>query len=206
MILEAVVSTLDLAGKTNLAPMGVSWEKERLIVRPYRDSVTFRNLTLLPQGVVNFTDNVLVFARCAVSEAEFPTFPAGRVRGAVLDDTCHWKEFEVEVAETAPERTRFACRIVGEGRVRDFAGLNRAKHAVIEAAIAASRIPWLGAAEVARQVEALAPLVQKTAGPQEQEAFEFLLGFVRAAQSGGVGPRSGAAGSAGRGTGSRGDR
>lgn len=189
-----IVSTLDASGRVNLAPMGIAWEEGRLLVRPYRDSATFRNLTLSGQGVANFTDNVLVFARCAVGEEPFPTFPAKRVRGAVLADTCHWREFEVETADRSQERARLVCRVVHEGRVRDFVGLNRAKHAVIEAAVAASRIPWLGAAEVARQVEALAPLVQKTSGPQEREAYEFLLEHVRAALRGAAsGGREGAA-------------
>lgn len=184
MICEVIVSTLDPTGKVNLAPMGIGWEGERLLIRPYRDSATFRNLTLNPQGVVNFTDNVLVFARCAVGEALFPTTPAQRVRGAILSDTCHWREFEVESADRAEDRVRFLCRVVHEGRVRDFVGLNRAKHAVVEAAVAASRVPWLGAAEVMRQVEALAPLVTKTGGPQEREAYEFLLGYARRALEG----------------------
>jgi hypothetical protein len=180
VILEVIVSTLDAAGGVNLAPMGVSWEGQRLLVRPYRDSATFRNLTLDGRAVANFTDNVLVFARCAVSEGTFETFPAVKIRGAVLADTCHWRELEVETAAREGERASFACRVVHSGRARDFSGLNRAKHAVIEAAIAASRIPWLGGREVARQIDALAPLVAKTAGPQEREAFEFLSGYVRA--------------------------
>ena len=187
MILEVVVSTLDAAGRVNLAPMGVAWEGEKLLLRPYRDSATFRNLTLNGQAVANFTDNVLVFARCAVGEAAFPTFPASQVRGAVLADTCHWRELVVEAAERAQERARFACRVVHEGRVRDFAGLNRAKHAVIEAAVAASRIPWLGAAEVVRQIEALASLVDKTGGPEEREGYAFLLETARAALGSGSG-------------------
>ncbi|MCZ6779627.1 MAG: DUF447 domain-containing protein [Acidobacteriota bacterium] len=192
MILEVIVSTLNEKGEVNLAPMGISWEDERLLMRPYRDSATFRNLTLNGQGVVNFTDSVLVFAHCAVGEKPFSTFPARSVRGAVLSDTCHWREFEVETAERGGDRARFLCRCVGEGRVRDFVGLNRAKHAVIEAAIAASRIPWLGAEEVGRQVENLTPLIDKTAGPQEREAFAFLTEYVRKHLSGKTG--SGAAG------------
>jgi hypothetical protein len=180
LILEAIVSTVDASGRVNLAPMGVGWEGEKLRIRPYRDSATFRNLTLNGRGVVNFTDNVLVFARCAVAEETFDTFPAVKVGGAILADTCHWREFEVETAEREGERASFLCRVVHSGRVRDFAGLNRAKHAVIEAAIAASRIPWLGAEEVARQVEALAPLVAKTAGPEERQAYDFLSRYVRA--------------------------
>jgi hypothetical protein len=197
LILEAIVSTLDASGRVNLAPMGVSWEGQRLRIRPYRDSATFRNLTLIGQGVVNFTDNVLVFAHCAVSEGAFETFRAVKVRGVVLSDTCHWREVEVETAEREGERASFLCRVVHSGRVRDFAGFNRAKHAVIEAAIAASRIPWLGAPEVARQVEALAPLVSKTAGPEERQAYDFLSRYVRAhlAAGSGAAPGSGAPGS-----------
>jgi hypothetical protein len=67
---------------------------------------------------------------------------------------------------------------VYRGRFRDFFGFNRAKHAVVEAAILATRIALLPAEEIAQEFRKLAVLVQKTGGAQEHEAFRFLSEYV----------------------------
>ena len=67
---------------------------------------------------------------------------------------------------------------VHRGRFRDFFGFNRAKHAVVEAAILATRTALLPAEEIALEFRRLAVLVQKTGGPQEREAFQFLSEYV----------------------------
>ena len=68
--------------------------------------------------------------------------------------------------------------VVDHGRLRDFFGFNRAKHAVIEAAILATRIQWLDAAHIRSEFERLAVLVEKTGGRQEHSAFAFLQQFM----------------------------
>ena len=70
------------------------------------------------------------------------------------------------------------CNVVRSGRQRDFFGLSRAKHAVVEAAILASRVAFLPAAEVLSQFEALQVLVDKTGGKSEERAFAMLRDFV----------------------------
>jgi hypothetical protein len=71
--------------------------------------------------------------------------------------------------------------VVHSGRFRDFFGFNRAKHAVVEAAILASRIHILPASEISAEFRRLGVLVDKTGGPQEHEAFKFLLQYVECA-------------------------
>ena len=66
------------------------------------------------------------------------------------------------------------CDVVDQGRLRDFFGFNRGKHAVVEAAILATRTEFLPADEILSQFERLRVLVEKTGGPAEQRAFEFL--------------------------------
>lgn len=174
MILETIVSTVDSAGRPNFAPMGIVVEEERVLLRPFRDARTWKNLQEVGEGVVNFTDDVLVFARCAAGEHVPPHRPAEKVRGFILEDVCHWKEFRVESADLREERGRFWARVVAGGRGRDFAGLNRGKHAVIEATIAATRVHLLGRERVREELGRLRPLVEKTGGPQEREAFAYL--------------------------------
>lgn len=179
MILETIVSTLDAAGRPNFAPMGITIEGERTILRPFRESRTWRNLQEVGEGVVNVTDDVLLFARCALGSPVPPHRPAAKVRGLVLADVCHWREFVVEERDLSEERARFLGRIVAQGRQRDFAGFNRGKHAVIEATILATRLHLLGREAVASEIDRLRPLVDKTGGPQEREAFALVSDHVR---------------------------
>jgi hypothetical protein len=59
-------------------------------------------------------------------------------------------------------------------RGRDWFGFHRARHAVLEAAILATRFHLLPADEIAREFARLKVIVDKTAGPAELEAFALL--------------------------------
>jgi hypothetical protein len=61
---------------------------------------------------------------------------------------------------------------------RPFAGLCRAKHAVVEASILASRARRLPKDEVLRGLDRLGPLVDKTGGPVEHEAMAYIRAYV----------------------------
>ena len=190
MIVETVVTTLDEDGQVNFAAMGVVWGEERLVIRPYVATRTFRNLVRTREAVVNVTDDVLVFAKSALARERFPSRPAAHVRGAVLADACHWREVTVERV-SAPEpppagggRADVATRVVAGGVGRPFAGLCRAKHAVVEASILASRARRLPRDEVLQGLARLDPLVDKTGGPAEREAMAYIRDHVRRLASG----------------------
>jgi len=182
MILEGIVTSQDAAGELNVAPMGpiVDESMSTLLLRPYQTSRTYRNLKEHPQGVLHVTDDVLLLAKAAIGQLdETPeTIPAELVRGAVLKSACRWYEFQVEELDDSEERTRIVCRVVHAGRLRDFFGFNRAKHAVLEAAILATRVHILPPQELRDQFAALKTPVEKTAGPDEQTAFDLLSNFV----------------------------
>jgi hypothetical protein len=63
---------------------------------------------------------------------------------------------------------------VRSGRIRDFFGFNRGKHAVIEAAILATRVAILPRSEIDEQWTRLRSWVDKTGGPNERAAMDFL--------------------------------
>jgi hypothetical protein len=60
-----------------------------------------------------------------------------------------------------------------------FEGFNRAKAAVIEAAILASRLDFLPREKIEREIEYLRIAVEKTAGAAEQEAWGWLMDKIR---------------------------
>jgi uncharacterized protein len=188
MILEGVVTTVAAGGAVNVAPMGPlvdppspGRDLERFVLRPFRTAQTYANLKAHGEGVLHVTDDVLLLARAAVGRLDTlpPLVPADRVRGWVLRDACRYYEFRVTACDDRAERARFDAEVVHAGRQRDFFGFNRAKHAVVEAAILATRTALLPPEEVAAEYRKLAVLVEKTGGPQEREAFALLRDYVQ---------------------------
>lgn len=202
MILEGLVTTLDERGVLNVAPMGPEVEEgsPRFVLRPFATSTTYRNLAATGQGVLHVTDDVLMLARAAIGRLEvasLATRPAAVVRGAILSGACRYREFRVIGLDDRRERVVIEAETVAEGRLRDFFGLNRAKHAVVEAAILATRTAWLPTAGILEDYARLAVLVEKTGGPAERAAFALLEAYVRAAAAdppGGDGDRGGGRG------------
>jgi uncharacterized protein len=183
MILEGIVTTHDASGAVNVAPMGpiVDDSMSTLRLRPFQTSQTYRNLKVVPSGVFHVVDDVLLLARAAVGllPTTPPTFPAEKVSGVVLAQACRWYEFLVDELDDSRDRVEIMARVVHTGRLRDFFGFNRAKHAVLEAAILATRIHLLPRDEILAEFARLKTPVDKTAGPQEFEAFALLEQFVR---------------------------
>ncbi len=183
MILEGIVTTVDAAGAVNIAPMGphVDASMERLVLRPYRTSRTYANLKIHPEGVFHVSDDVLLLAEAAVGQPKPALMPAEHVKGFILRDVCRYYEFRVRSLDDRQERTTIEVDVVHRGRLRDFFGFNRAKHAVVEAAILATRIDFLPLAEILAEYRKLAVLVDKTGGAQEHQAFAFLHEHVEQA-------------------------
>jgi uncharacterized protein len=189
MILEGVVTTLAPDGSVNIAPMGPrvepgDWSSFEL--RPYRTSRTHANLTALPEGVLHVTDDVLLLARAAVGDVAPPPElkPASEVRGYILANACRAYEFRAGPFDPDEERPRLRAEVVRVHRLRDFFGLNRAMHAVVEAAILATRTAFLPLGEIEAEFRRLAVLVEKTGGPAEREAFAFLTAHLEREKAG----------------------
>ena len=180
MILETIVTTVDSQGVINFAPMGVEWGEETIVLKPFLETTTFRNVSESRTAVVNLTDDAMLFAQGAISSPQFPSRPAVVVRGAVLEAACSWRELEVLAIDATPPRSRIDTRVVHRGVYREFLGFNRARHAVLEAAILATRTHLLPAQQIHEEFARLQIVVDKTAGPREREAMQLLTQYVQA--------------------------
>jgi hypothetical protein len=190
VIIEVIVTTRALDGTINVAPMGVEWPEAprgdvsgpptHLTLKPFLDTTTFRNLQATNVAVVNLTDDVRVFARAAIGNPAEPTVPAVRVAGVVLTEACSWHEVEVATVDATPPRSRIETRVVHQGARREFLGFNRARHAVLEAAILATRLHLISHDEIRADLGRLQVLVDKTAGAREREAWTLLTDYIAA--------------------------
>lgn len=183
MIVEAIVTTVDAGGKVNCAPMGVEWDPaaspDAIVLKPFLETATYRNVTATGAAVINITDDVRVFAEAAIANPQPPTVDATVVTGVVLADCCSWREVTVTGVDSTPPRSRIDTRVVHRGVTRDFVGFNRAAAAVLETAIYATRLHLLERGFVESELSRLQVIVDKTAGPREHEAMQRLTGFIR---------------------------
>jgi hypothetical protein len=181
VIIETIVTTIGGDAAVNCAPMGVEWNDDAIVLKPFLETATYRNVVATGTAVVNITDDVRLFARAVISNPPHPTVPATVVRGVVLADGCSWRELEVRSIDHTPPRSRIETVVVHRGIRREFIGFNRAQHAVVEAAIYASRLHILPRAFVESELTRLQVIVDKTAGPNEIEAMTLLTDFIRSA-------------------------
>jgi uncharacterized protein len=179
VIVETIVTTVDEIGAINFAPMGVEWGDDTLVLKPFLETTTFHNLRGSRAAVVNLTDDVMLFAQGAIASPQFPWRPAAVVRGAVLEAACSWREIEVATIDDTPPRSRIEGRVVHTGFTREFLGFNRARHAVLEAAILATRTHLIPVEQIREEYTRLQVIVDKTAGPREREAMAFLTDYVQ---------------------------
>lgn len=182
LLLEGIVTSLNADGTPHVAPMGpiVNADFSRLRLRPFRSSTTYQNLKRSGQGVLHVTDDVELIARAAVGAlTDLPVLNSAKsVAGVVLADACRWYEFRVASLDDSSERTEILADVVESGCGREFFGFNRAKHAVIEAAILATRTRFLDAVFIQSELDRLATIVEKTGGHAERRAFAFLQDYV----------------------------
>ena len=73
VIVETIVTTVAADGAVNCAPMGVEWGDETIVLKPFLETATYRNVVATRAAVVNLTDDVRVFARAAISNPQYPT-------------------------------------------------------------------------------------------------------------------------------------
>ena len=181
-LIETVVTTTGGDGMVNCAAMGVRWGEEELVFWPFDTTRTLRNLRVHGEAVVHLTDDVLLFVQAALGHPRPAVRPASVVAGSVIEEANSWREVVVtEITPSADElpRSMVRARVVAAGTgARQPLGLCRARHAAVEASILASRLQWLGSSRVLAELEPLQELVDKTAGPRERAAMDYVRRYV----------------------------
>ena len=174
MIRETIVTTIDRDGRAHLAPLGIIADGEQWILAPFRPSKTLDNLRGTPFAVANLTDDVRIFAGCLTGRRDWPTVaceetPVPRLAACL-------SHISLRVARITEDelRPRFHCDVLRFIAHAPFTGFNRAQAAVVEAAILTSRLHLLPREKIEREIAGLQIAVDKTAGPNEKIAWDWL--------------------------------
>jgi hypothetical protein len=193
-LIETVVTTTGRDGEVNCAAMGVRFGERELVFWPFDSTRTLKNLRLRGEAVVHLTDDVLLFVQSALGHPHPAMRAADVVHGSVIAEANAWREVvvtEIAPSEDALPRSRVRAEIVATGTgtgtgggtgsgsgMGQPPGLCRARHAAVEASIFASRLTWLGPERVCAELDRLQELVDKTAGPRERAAMEYVRRYV----------------------------
>jgi hypothetical protein len=174
VILETIVTTRDQAGRDHIAPMGVRREDGFIVLSPFRPSATLEHVLREKCAVVNYVDDVRIFAGCLTGRYDWPTLPVGQLSCRRLAAALAHSEVRLERMHDDATRPRLICSEVAHATHGAFAGFNRAQSAVIEAAILVSRLNMLPQEKIDAEMAYLRIAVEKTAGARELEAWGWL--------------------------------
>jgi hypothetical protein len=174
-IVETIVTTFNAKGETYIAPLGLIDDGEYWVIAPFRPSTTLENLRTNPFAAASHTDDVRVFAGGVTGRKIWPLLPTRTIKGERLADcVSHW-ELKVEKVVEDEKRPRFLCSIADEEMHKAWEGFNRAQSAVLELAVLTTRLHMLPAEKIESELKYLEIAISKTAGPREEEAWEWLM-------------------------------
>ena len=176
-IFETVITTCSLLGAVHIAPMGVRYEGEDVVLKPFRPSQTLDNLVATRTAVLNVITDVRVFAGCVTGRRSWTTLPVPAANGvSAVRLACAHTHVLLHVGEIREDAQRPTLRLLRVHEVQHTAypGFNRAQAAVIEGAVLASRLHLLPRDKVESEMAYLQIAIDKTAGPPEREAWGWL--------------------------------
>jgi hypothetical protein len=178
-IFETVVTTVSPQGVPHVAPMGVRYRDESVVLMPFKPSTTLSNIVATGHAVLNLVTDTRVFAGCVTGRRDWPTLPAEVVPGVRLATALAHVELRLAAHDDDAQRPVLRLARVHEASHGRFIGLNRAQAAVVEGAVLVSRLHMLPREKISSEMAYLQIAIDKTAGPGEHEAWRWLQEAVR---------------------------
>ena len=170
-IYETVITTVAPDGRVHVAPMGVRYAGELVVLMPFKPSTTLDNVLAGGHAVLNVVTDTRVFAGCVTGRRAWPTVAAECIAGQRL--ACALNHVELELVEHRDDAQRPVLRLarVHAATHAPFIGLNRAQAAVVEGAVLVSRLHMLPVDKIETEMKYLQIAIDKTAAAPEHEAW-----------------------------------
>ena len=132
MIREVILTSQSSQGHVHLAPMGIHIEGDERLLMPFRPSTTLDNVLATGTAVMNYCDDVRLFAGCLTGRRDWPLLAADKIIGWRLAGALSHAELELVRHEDDPVRPKLYCRVIHEVNHAPFQGFNRAQFAVLQ--------------------------------------------------------------------------
>ncbi len=178
MIRETIITTQNQDGEVHIAPMGVHVLENEFLIMPFQPSTTLDNILTNGHAVINYTDDVRVFAGCLTGRRDWPLTQTEKISAKRLDCALAHAELKLVRNEPDDQRPKLYCKILHQAIHAPFLGFNRAQYSVLEAAILVSRLKLLPWEKIQAELDYLTVGLDKTAGPKEREAWTWLMQAV----------------------------
>ncbi len=178
MIFETLVTTRSAEGAVHLAPMGVRYEGDEVVLMPFKPSRTLDNVLETGCAVLNLSTDVRIFAGCVTARRDWPSRPLEGFAGHRLETALAHVELTLRRHDDDPVRPVLRMARGREVVHAAFPGFNRAQAAVIEGAVLVSRLAMLPREKVDGEMRYLQIAIDKTAGANELEAWRWLCEAV----------------------------
>lgn len=175
MILEAIVISRNEDGTPHIAPFGVREREGRILIAPFRPSTSLSNMLARKECVLNFTDDVRVFAGALTGRRNWPVKPSSKIEGFVLESALSHQELVLDEVVEDDVRPNLFFKKIHEAHHQAFRGFNRAQAAVVELAVLVSRLDRLPLEKITQEIQYLQIAIEKTAGEREWEAWGWLM-------------------------------
>lgn len=175
MIFETIISTIDAQGKPHVTPFGVRYERDLVVISPFKPSTTLENILATQRAVMNLTDDVRVFAGALTRHQPLDLLPTTQINGVRLANTLAHKELKLVKVQDDAIRPQLYLEVMHEAHHKPFQGFNRAQAAVIELAVLASRLHLLPREKIENEINYLKIAIDKTAGEHELQAWGWLI-------------------------------
>jgi len=178
MIFETIITTINAESEPHVAPFGVRYEGENVVISPYKPSTTLANILATQHAVMNLTDDVRVFAAALTNRQAWQLLPANKVKGFRLANCIEHVELALIEVRDDSVRPQLVMQKVHMQHHQAFKGFNRAQAAVIELAVLVSRLHMLSKEKIQTEMQYLQTAIDKTAGENELQAWSWLVGKV----------------------------
>ncbi len=179
MIQEVIVTTHNQQGQVHIAPMGVHVHGEQFIILPFKPSTTLNNVLNSETAVINYCDDVRIFAGCLTGRRDWATELCPNSGAYRLSHCLAHTELQLQRIEDDTIRPKLFCDPVLTVNHHPFKGFNRAQYAVLEAAILVSRLHMLPKEKIDSELAYLEIGLNKTAGEHELEAWGWLMQTIK---------------------------
>jgi hypothetical protein len=178
MIYETIVTTCSPEGEVHIAPFGIQWHDGKVLIMPFKPSTTLQNILQTGMAVLNLTDDVRVFAAAIAKKTTFATEVVAEGKALRLKDCLAHHVLTLAQVEEDEVRPKLWLNVLESETHAPFMGFNRAQAAVIELAVLVSRLQRLPVEKITQEMQYLQIAIDKTAGPRELEAWQWLVDCV----------------------------
>lgn len=176
MILEAIVTTRNADGSVHASALGphVDRLQTRWLLKPFQTSCTYENLRRENQAVIHVTDDALWIAEIVCKRFAADDFRLEQGFGYISDRACRSILLGIKAWDDTPPRSTAVASEIARREHRQFFGWNRAASAIVELAIAATRIGRISDDRLAAILASAEDLVPRCGDDRDMQALAML--------------------------------